>query len=257
MSTFWPTSTDCARPVAEVSGSRDVYAVTRTQNIALAVGAIICALVAERYWGATKYRLNTIVYAVPHRYEFSPYYRTRFEIFSGLVAEPDEGIWLLLPASELARDVQGYSSMFHGYSSEVPADMVVNILGGQEARKFGERYATIWRKVGELEKAGAPRQSDPVTGLERIIWLPGEKGTPGQGHANFYLIPKNGEPGPSDSLPPSCIASPDINGLETYDCNYTIHRDSLTFDFMLRQENLKTADRIPAYVLTRLAAWRL
>jgi len=83
------------------------------------------------------------------------------------------------------------------------------------------------------------------------------KGTPGEGHSNFYLVPPTGRKGlPSNWLPLSCIGSPDMDGREQYDCNFTIHQDGLTFAFSLRKENLPVAARIPPYVVSRLSKWR-
>lgn len=226
--------------------------------IALGLAGIGVAATAESYLGFTRYRLNGATYAVPHKYEFMRNFSLPWIAgVKGLDEEPNESIWLLLPASELSSGVQGYRRMFHGYSSDVEADMVVNTLGGKEAREFpDDRNSDITKVQQELAKGGL-RQRDRTTGWDRVYWLIGEKGTPGEGGSLFYLVPREGV----ESLPlnwrvPSCKGSSDINGHETFDCSFTISSNGLSFDFTLRQENLSTASRIPAYVFARLKRWR-
>ena len=218
--------------------------------------AAVLLFITEAYLGETKYRLNGVSYAVPHKYEFGRQFRVWWLEGIGLPPEPDESIWLLLPASELARDVPGYNLMFRGYAGDVEADVVVNILGAR-ARDFSADYRRMWGRVAEEKEKGAARQVDAATGWIRVIWIGGDKGTPGEGYSNFYLIPPSGREGlPSNWLPLSCIGSPDINDREHYNCSFTIHHNGLTFDFTLRQENLAVAERIPPYVMSRLSKWQ-
>lgn len=229
---------------------------TRPQLIAIAVVAAVLLLVAEAYLGASRYRLNGLSYAIPHKYDFSRVRIWWLEGLQGLPEEPEESVWLLLPARELARDVRGYNRMFRGYASNVEADITVNILGAN-ASDFPADYRRMWGRVAEEVKAGAPREVDPNSGWTRIIWVGGVKGTPGEDHSNFYLVPPNGHAGlPRNWLPLSCTGSPDINHRERYNCRFEINHQGLTFRFGLRQENLKVADRIPAYVLSHLSEWR-
>lgn len=233
-------------------------AVKRTHIIVLAIAGIGAAAMAESYLGSTRYRLKDASYAVPHKYEFMRNFSVPWLAgIKGLDKEPDESVWLLLPASELSGGVQGYKRLFHGYSSDVEADMVVNVLGGKEAREFpADRNSDITKVRQELANGGL-RQRDPTTGWDRVYWLIGEEGTPGQGGSLFYLVPREGiERLPPNWRVPSCQGSPDINGHERFDCRFTISDKGLTFDFTLRQENLGTASRIPAYVLGRLEGWR-
>lgn len=232
-------------------------AVKRAHIIVLAIAGIGAAAMAESYLGSTRYRLNDATYAVPHKYEFTRNFSVPWLAdVKGLDKEPDESVWLLLPASELSGGVQGYKRLFHGYSSDVEADMVVNVLGGKEAREFpADRSSDITKVRQELTKGGL-RQRDHTTGWDRVYWLVGEEGTPGQGGSLFYLVPREGvESLPSNWRVPSCQGSPDINRNERFDCSFTISENGLTFDFTLRQENLGTASRIPAYVLRRLQGW--
>lgn len=237
---------------------RNHAAVNRGYMIALALAGIGAAAMAESYLGSTRYRLNEAAYAVPHKYEFMRNFSLPWlASVKGLDKEPDESVWLLFPASELSSGVQGYKRLFHGYSSDVEADMVVNVLGGKEAREFpADRNSDIMKVQQELAK-GAVRQRDGTTGWDRVYWLIGAKGTPGEGGSLFYLVPREGvESLPPNWRVPSCQGSPDINRHETFDCSFTISHSGLTFDFSLRQENLSTASRIPTYVLGRLARWR-
>jgi hypothetical protein len=233
-------------------------AVKRGHIIVLAIAGIGAAAMAESDLGSTRYRLNGATYAVPHKYEF----RRNFSVpwlagIKGLDKEPDESVWLLLPASELSGGVQDYKRFFHGYSSDVEADMVVNVLGGKEAREFpADRSSDITKVRQELANDGL-RQRDLTTGWDRVYWLVGEEGKPGQGSSLFYLVPRDGvETLPPNWRVPSCEGSPDIDGHERFDCSFTISDKGLTFDFTLRQENLGTASRVPAYVLRRLDGWR-
>lgn len=217
---------------------------------------LFAALLLEINFGSTNYTVNRVNYRVPHKYEFLRNFSLPWlDEAKGLDTEPSDSIWLLLPADELARDVPGYSRFFHGYSTDVPADVVVNILGGKEALEFPDDHKQLDEKIRQFEREGARREADH-TGWERVIWVDGRKGTPGEGHLNFYLIATSKKPMPSNWLPPSCSASPDINNHETYDCHFTIAQNGHTFDFTLRQENLALASRIPAYVMRRLNEWR-
>ena len=231
----------------------------RTHIIVLAIAGIGAVAIAESYLGSTRYRLNDATYAVPHKYEFMRNFSLPWLAgVQGLDKEPDESVWLFLPASELSGGVRGYKRLFHGYSSDVQADMVVNVLGGKEAREFpADRSSDITNVQQELAKGGL-RQRDPTTGWDRVYWLVDEEGKPGHGGSPFYLVPRDGV----ESLPPSwrvpwCQGSSDINGHERFDCSFTISDKGLTFDFTLRQENLGTVSRIPAYVLRRLKGWQV
>ena len=103
----------------------------------VSLGAISAAALAASFLGSTKYELNGRSYSVPHKYEFERNFSIPWLAgVKGLDKEPDQSIWLLFPAGELTNGVQGYSRMFRGYSNEVEADMVVNVLGGKEAQEF-------------------------------------------------------------------------------------------------------------------------
>lgn len=82
--------------------------------------------------------------------------------------------------------------LFHGYSSDVEADVVVNVLGGKEAREFSaDRNSDITKVQQELANGGL-RQRDSTTGRDRAYSLVGKEGTPGQGGSLFYLVPQGG-----------------------------------------------------------------
>lgn len=230
----------------------------RAHIIVLAIAGVGAAATAESYLGSTRYRLADATYAVPHKYEFMRNFSLPWlSDINGLEMEPVESVWLLLPASELSAGVQGYKRQFHGYSSDVEADMVVNVLDGKEAREFpADRSRDILKVQQELANGGL-RQRDPTTGWDRVYWLVGEEGTPGQGGSLFYLVPRDGvESLPPNWRVPSCQGSPDIIGHERFDCSFTISNEGLTFHFTLRQENLSTASLVPAYVSRRLKGWR-
>lgn len=233
-------------------------AMKRAHVILLVVAGIGAAAVAESYLGTTSYELNGAIYAVPHKYEFMRNFSSPWLAgVKGLEEEPDESVWLLFSASELSSRVQGYKRWFHGYSGNVDADMVVNVLGGKEAREFPADRGSDLTKVRQELASGALRQRDRTTGWDRVYWLVGEKGTPGEGGSLFYLVPRQGiESLPSNWRVPSCQGSPDTNGHETFNCGFTISSKGLTFDFTLHEENLETASRIPAYVCARMKRWR-
>ena len=217
---------------------------------------IVIGLFVEAQFGSTSYFVNGVRYSIPYKYEFSRNVRLPWlENVKGLEPEPEQSIWLMLPAEELARDIKGYSELFHGYSSEVPASLVVNILGGKEAHEFSDDLKHRWEQIDSLGHEGGRREADP-TGWERVIWSEGEKGSPAEGHLSFYLISTSHKPMTSNWLPPSCLASPDINMHEIYNCNFTIMGKGRTFTFRLSRENLDLAARIPAYIGVRLDKWR-
>lgn len=164
----------------------------RGKVIALALAALVLAVAVEAQVGSTRYELNGASYAVPHKYEFERNFRLPWlEGVKGLDKEPDESVWLLIPASELARDIPGYSRIFHGYSSDVEADMVVNVLGGKEAREFPQDRIDQLRMVADARASGEGREKD-ATACERVYSMRGVEGTPGEGQSLFYLIPAEG-----------------------------------------------------------------
>lgn len=168
----------------------------RAHIIVLAIAGIGAAAMAESYLGFTRYRLNDATYAVPHKYEFMRNFNMPWLAgVKGLDKEPVESVWLLLPASELAGGVKGYKRLFHGYSSDVEADMVVNVLGGKEASEFpADRTRDIINVRQELASGGL-RQRDPTTGWDRV------------GGSLFYLVPRDGV----ESLPPNWrVPGPDV-----------------------------------------------
>ncbi len=230
----------------------------RAHIVLLAIAGIGAGAIAESYLGSTRYELNGVSYSVPHSYEFMRNFSLPWLAgVKGLDRESDESVWLLLPASELSSDLQGYERRFHGYSTDVEADMVVNVLGGNEAREFPADRNSDLEKVRQELDNGAPRQRDRTTGWDRVYWLVGETGTPGEGGSLFYLIPREGiESLPSNWRVPSCHGSPDINAHETFSCSFTISSRGLTFGFTLQEENLGTASLIPAYISARMERWR-
>jgi hypothetical protein len=228
------------------------------KTIALALGGLVVAAAVEGQVGTTQYELNGKTYAVPHRYEFIRNFRLPWlEGVKGLAKEPDESVWLLIPATELAHDVPGYTRDFHGYSTDVPADIVVNVLGGKDSREFQQDRTDQLRMVADAIASGEGREPDKASGMERVYSRRGITGTPAEGFSSFFLMPRQG-PGtlPADWAPPRCLGSPDVKRRERYDCSYVIYRDGLTFHFMLRQENIGVANLIPDYAMSRLSKWQ-
>jgi hypothetical protein len=224
----------------------------------MGLAAVVATLIVESYVGSTRYQINGVGYDVPHKYEFMRNFRIPFLAkLKGLDKEPNESVWLLFPAEQLAQGIPGYSRWFHGYGNDVEADMVVNVLGGKEAREFpGDRRNDMAKVVEELAKKSTTRP-DALTGWVRVYWSVGEKGTPGEGNDLFYLIPPSGVGHlPRDWRVPYCQSSPDINRRETYVCDLTIARGGRMFGFYIRQENLRVASQIPQYVEARLNRWR-
>jgi hypothetical protein len=233
-------------------------AVKRAHLIALTVVGVGALAIAESYFGSTRYELNGSTYRVPHKYEFMRNFSLPWlDGVKGLEPEPDESVWLLFPAAEISGDIREYSRFFRGYAGNYEADIVVNVLGGKEAREFPTDRQSDVEKVGRELSGGALRQRDDTTGWDRVYWLVGEKGTAGEGGSLFYLIPRQGiEHLPPHWRTPYCQGSQDIEGKETYDCKFTIHSGGLTYSFSLRQENLSIAPRIPPYTLGRLRRWK-
>ena len=245
--------------IADTGEIANAHCMTRLQMILMAAGVAIAVLVFESYFGSTRYKINNVTYVVPHKYEFLRNFSLPWLTGAkGFDKEPDDSVWLIFAAEELSQGVPGYKQWVHGYSDQVKAETVVNVLGGREAREFpGDRIEDIRKVAEELTTKNSPRGIDPQSGWDRVYWSVGQKGTPGEGHDLFYLIPHAGlERLPSDWRVPSCQSAPDINGKETYDCHLTIYRRGLTFGFYIRSENLGVANRIPDYTRTRLDSWR-
>lgn len=221
------------------------------------IGVTIAAFVFESYFGSSRYYLNGSGYVVPHKYEFNGRFNLSWlASVYGLDKEPNESVWLMFPAEELARDISGYSRWFHGYSDQIEADVVVNVLGGKEAREFPDDRVSDIREVSQQLAQKSPRLIDP-SGWERIYWSVGNKGTPGEGSDLFYLIPRAGlNHMPANWRVPSCQSSPDIDGKETYTCYVTVYSGGMSFGFYVRSENLMFANRIANYTHARLVSWR-
>ena len=227
----------------------------RARGTLVAVGIASLAL-AACVAGVTPYTLNGVVYSVPRQYEFTRAFSLPWLEGAGLPQEPEESVWLLFPASDLARDVPGYRQRFHGYSDEVQADLTVNVLGGDAAGEFQAGRDHGLGRVAEEIAQGTVRQVDNTAGWDRVYWSRGVEGTPGEGHDLFYLIPNVGtENLPADWRIPSCRSSPDLEGRETYGCAFVILRRGLTYHFTLTQENVGIANTIPDYVESRLQGW--
>lgn len=220
---------------------------------AVAVGAMAAALAAGSE-GTSDYRIDGAVYAVPHAYDVQSQ-GPGFPQLPGMDSEPADQVRLQFPAAELARDIPGYSATFHGYNGEVPADMRVQIMGGREAREFGDDVKTVWQQMKPFEAASG-REPDPLTGWDRVYSMKGDPGTLAEGSGIFYLVPTADKPMPDNWRLPHCKASPDAEHRPRVDCTFTISRNGLTYDFMLRQENLVLAGQVAAYVETRLRSWK-
>lgn len=231
---------------------------SRPKLIAVGLGVLALAGIAGAAASdTTVYRLNDNTYRVPHEYEFQRQFRIFWlEGIQGLAPDPDESVWLLLPAAEVAQGVPDFRPVVRGYVEQVSDDVVVNVLGGTDASNFRQDRSRMLGLVAEQERIETTQKIDPTTGWVRVIWLGGEIGTPAEGHSNFYLVPPAGkEHLPPDWHPPSCLGSPDQKGVETFYCNFEIYRNGLIFRFSLRQENLGLAGRIPVYVMSRLHGW--
>ncbi|MBA4308439.1 MAG: hypothetical protein C0429_17055 [Sphingopyxis sp.] len=225
--------------------------------LAILLGALVTSVAVEAQIGSTRYDVNGTVYNIPHSYEFERNFQIPW--LEGLKAgekEATNSVWLTIPASELARDITGYSRLVRGYVPEVEMDMVIHVYGGQDALKFPQFRADQIQKVSEAIKKINVQEPDKSTGWQRIYWLGGGEGAPSDGGSLFYLIPKQGlDQLPSDWNPPSCQRSEDVKGLEYFDCKYVVYRNGLVVDFHLDQENLDFANEIPNYVLARLRKW--
>lgn len=226
----------------------------RGKIIASALVALVIAAIVENSFGSTRYQLNSASFDVPHQYDFGREVRWSWLAdIKGLDDEPDESIWLSIPAVELARDIPGYSRTFHGYDADQEADVIVNVIGGSDAGVFPKYRADQLKMVAEAVARGEGREPDRTTGWERIYSMRSTKGA----GSIFYLLPVAGAQSlPSDWLPPICDGSHDIDQREAFDCSYTIFRNGLTFAFTLRKENLSVAGRFPQYVMDRLKRWQ-
>ena len=136
------------------------------------IAAVIAAFVAESYFGSTRYTINGVSYAVPHKYEFLRQFSLPWlKSVKGLDADDPESIALLFPADEIAKAVPGYRPTFHGYDSDPPADMVVTVIGGKDALEFSQdRLAMIAQDQKQRTDDGVSKEVvDPETGMVRQI----------------------------------------------------------------------------------------
>lgn len=215
---------------------------------------LVASVAAESYLGSTRYTINGVTYDVPHKYEFMRQFSLPWlKYVRGLDADDPQSVTLLFPASQVAGSVRGYHRTFQGYDSEVPADMAVTVTGGKEAREFPEDRVSMLQQQQQIRAdMGITRViSDLETGANRVVLTSGA-----DGDMHWDLMPRDGEL-PPNWRPPRCLGSRDPKGRATYDCTFWIHKDGLTFEFLLRQGNLKTADQIPSFVLRRMNRWRV
>lgn len=216
----------------------------------LGLPLVLAAFAAEGRFGTTRYRLAGTAYAVPHTYEFSRNFRLPWlDALPGLGREPADSLWLMLPAAEVAAGLPGYSPLSHGHTGPFEADLVVHVVGDPDGRRFAPLHARQWGIFDARLAQGAPWRPDP-SGGERLIH------SEGVDHRRFYRLPSRHAARPADQAPPGCLASDTSDKREVSTCTYLVHRDGLTYDFSLRPENLAVADRVPAYVLARLVAWK-
>lgn len=243
--------------IADIRSSCEYREMNSKYVLAILVGALVAGVAVEAQIGSTGYDVNGTVYDVPHTYEFEKNFQIPWlkDLKAGEKVAINS-VWLLIPASELARDLTGYSMMSRGYLSPVEIDMVIHVYGGQDALRFPQLRADQLQKVNKAIANLDVQAPDKTTGWQRIYWLSGGEGVPSNAGALFYLIPKKGlERLPSDWIPPSCQRSEDNHGREYFRCSYIIYRNGLVFDFHLDEENLDFANRIPDYVLERLKKW--
>ncbi len=211
-------------------------------------------MVAESRFGSTRYTINGVSYDVPHQYEFTRQFSLPWlKHVKGLDADDPESVTLLFPAEKLAANVRDYHRMFHGYDSDVPADIVVTMTGGKEAREFSEDRVSMLNQQQQTRAEGGITKviPDAETGMSRVVGMIGV-----DGDVQWDLMPADGKL-PLNWRPPSCLGSVDVKGRATYDCTFWIQERGLTFEFDLRQGNLKTADQIPTFVLRQMSRWRV
>jgi hypothetical protein len=208
---------------------------------------------AECYLGSTRYTINGVSYDVPHKYEFMRQFSLPWLKYAkGLDADDPESVALLFPAAQVADGVRGYHPTFHGYDSDVPADMVVTVTGGKEAREFPEDRVAMLKQQRQIrtEEGVTKVIPDAETGMNRVVLTIGV-----DGDTEWDLMPTGGNL-PPNWRPPNCLGSHDAKSEATYNCTFWIQEHGLTFEFLLRQGNLKTAAQIPEFVLRRMSRWR-
>jgi hypothetical protein len=228
--------------------------VRRGLIIGAAATLFVGGVVAESYLGSTRYTINGVSYDVPHKYEFMRQFSLPWlKYVKGLDADDPQSVALLFPASQIAGAVRGYHRTFHGYDSEVPADMVVTVTGGKEAREFPQDRVSMLKQEQQIRaEMGITKMiPDAETGTTRVVLMSGV-----DGDMEWDLMPADGKL-PVNWRPPSCLGSRDVKGRATYDCTFWIDEHGLTFEFDLRQGDLKTADQIPSFVLRRMSRWRV
>jgi hypothetical protein len=214
---------------------------------------LVGLLSAESYLGSTRYTVNGVSYDVPHRYELVRQFSLPWlKQVKGLDADDPESISLLFPASQVAEAVPGYHRTFRGYDSEIAADMVVRVTGGKEAREFPEDRGSMLNQHRQIRAEGRVTKAipDDETGMNRVVLSIGA-----DGDVEWDLMPADAKL-PLNWRAPSCLGSRDVKSRPTYDCTFWIQEHGLTFEFLLRQGNLKTAAQIPSFVLRRMSRWR-
>lgn len=83
--------------------------------VAVLVPAAFLAIFLEGRFGTSTYHLRGVTYAVPHAYELSRQFHLPWlNDVEGLAQEPDESIWLIIPAAELAAGIPGYHQYYNG-----------------------------------------------------------------------------------------------------------------------------------------------
>jgi hypothetical protein len=213
---------------------------------------LIGSVAAESYLGSTRYTINGVSYDVPHRYEFMRRFNLPWlRLITGLDADDPDSVTLRFPASQVADAVRGYHRTYRGYDSQVPADMVVTVTGGKEAQEFPEdRVSMLEQQQQTRSEMGITKViRDPETAMNRVVLMSSV-----DGDMYWNLIPIDGKL-PPNWLPPSCLGSRDGKSQPTYNCTYRTHENGLTFEFLLPQGNLKTAEQIPGFVMRRMSRW--
>lgn len=136
--------------------------------VAVLVPAAFLAIFLEGRFGTSTYHLRGVTYAVPHAYEFSRQFHLPWlNDVEGLAQEPDESIWLIIPAAELAAGIPGYHRYYNGAVGQVEAAMVVAIRTDAGAREFARLRQRNWEDVAARLAEGADLRPD-TSGLLRL-----------------------------------------------------------------------------------------
>jgi len=222
---------------------------------ALCVAANANATLALKQGSTVILKIGNHEFHVPEQYSREATIPLWLEFLPGLDDDGSDAL-LMIPAEEVSQDIEGYAARDNTIREDI--SIRISDLGDHGAAKYRHTagFRDLWYAKGEY----AERVVEPVKGEPwfRVYREPTMRYT-------WELLKQY--PDPSKPIPPdlfdywigTCLEShsPLLSPGNLASCDTSAIVGDLLIEFSVSQQNLHLIDRVKAYVVRRILAWRI